>query len=139
MPTYTAQPSPLKVVDTASLNNRESIKAEFAKRLYSAIMEKGWTQSELARASGLNRDAVSTYVRGKSMPSPQALEAMASALGFKPEQILPNYFEAGQSKVQPTMELRDVPNDAGYMWLRMDVRLPKKVAMELFIKAQEHV
>lgn len=140
MPTYKTPAKPqAKATDlTLTSSNRELVKEEFAKRLYDAIMSRGWTQSEFARHCDLNRDAISTYVRGRSMPSPQSLESMARVLNMRPEDLLPNYYEAGQAAVEPTMELRDVPNEDGYMWLRLNMRLPKKVAIELFLKAQEH-
>ena len=140
MPTYKTPAKPVVKSKDPSLSasNRELVKEEFSKRLYDAIMQRGWTQSEFARHCDLNRDAISTYVRGRSMPSPQSLEKMAQVLGLNPEDLLPNYYEAGQSAVEPQMELRDVPNEEGYMWLRLNMRLPKKVAIKLFMEAQDH-
>lgn len=138
MPKYHTQVSPSEHADTASLNNRELVKSEFAKRLYHAILERGWNQSEFARHAGLNRDAISTYVRGKSFPSPQALAAMANVLNMRPEQLLPNYFEAAANKVEPTIEIKEVPGGEGYMWLKLNMRLPKKVALEVFSLVQDH-
>lgn len=139
MPRYATQPKPApkKAQEPEALSNRHLVKAEFAKRLYSKIMERGWTQSEFARHCDLARDAISTYVRGRSIPSPQALEKMASVLGCRPEELLPNYYESAHSKQEPTFELRDVPNEEGYMWLKLNMRLPKKVAMEIFMLAQK--
>lgn len=140
MPRYTTQTKPQTkpVPESVALNNREVVKSEFARRLYEAIVSRGWNQSEFARHSGLNRDAVSTYVRGKSVPSPLNLEKMASVLGMRPEELMPNYYEAAHAKADSQMELRDVPNEEGYMWLKLNLRLPKKVAIEIFLKAQEH-
>ena len=140
MPTYATQPKPApkKTQEPESINNRHMVKAEFAKRLYNKIMERGWTQSEFARNCDLARDAVSTYVRGRSIPSPQALEKMATVLSVRPEELLPNYYESAQTKVEPTFEIRAVPNEEGYMWLKLNMRLPKKVAMEIFMKVQEY-
>jgi transcriptional regulator with XRE-family HTH domain len=57
---------------------------EFARRLQAALNKRGWTQSELARRmapllkhSRLGLDNISKYVRGKVLPLPPALEAMA--------------------------------------------------------------
>lgn len=139
MPRYTTQPKPAprKAQEPDAMSNRHVVKAEFAKRLYNKIAEKGWTQSEFARHCDLARDAISTYVRGRSIPSPQALEKMASVLSVRPEDLLPNYYEAAQNKQEPTFELRDVPNEEGYMWIKLNMRLPKKVAMQIFMLAQE--
>jgi len=140
MPKYATQPKPApnKSQEPDALSNRHLVKAEFAKRLYNKIAERGWTQSEFARNCELARDAISTYVRGRSIPSPQALEKMASVLNVRPEDLLPNYYEQAQNKVEPTFELRDVPNEEGYMWIRLNMRLPKKLAMQIFMLAQEH-
>lgn len=140
MPKYATQPKPApnKSQEPDAMSNRHLVKAEFAKRLYNKIAERGWTQSEFARNCELARDAISTYVRGRSIPSPQALEKMASVLNVRPEDLLPNYYESAQSKVEPTFELRDVPNEEGYMWIRLNMRLPKKLAMQIFMLAQEH-
>jgi hypothetical protein len=72
------------------------------------------------------------------MPSPTNLERMAGVLGLRPEDLMPNYYEAAQSKQEPTIELRDVPNEEGYMWLKLNMRLPKKVAIQIFMLAQEN-
>ena len=140
MPKYVTQPKPSAAKDQAppAISNREVVKSEFAKRLYSAIMAKGWTQSEFARNCDLARDAISTYVRGRSVPSPQSLEKMAKVLGMRPEDLMPNYYEAAHNRQDPTFELRAVPNEEGYMWLRLNMRLPKEVALKIFLMAQEH-
>ena len=140
MPKYATQPKPApnKSQEPDALSNRHLVKAEFAKRLYNKIAERGWTQSEFARNCELARDAISTYVRGRSIPSPQALEKMASVLNVRPEDLLPNYYESALNKQEPTFELRDVPNEEGYMWIRLNTRLPKKLAMQIFMLAQEH-
>lgn len=137
MPKYATQPAPRKAQEPETVSNRHLVKEEFAKRLYAKIADRGWTQSEFARNCDLARDAVSTYVRGRSMPSPQALAKMAAVLGVKPEDLLPNYFENAHSKQESAFELRDVPNEEGYMWIKLNMRLPKKVAMQIFMLAQE--
>lgn len=112
MPRYTAQPAATSDDQTSpeALSNRHLVKAEFAKRLYAAIHERGWTQSEFARNCDLARDAVSTYVRGRSIPSPVALEKMARVLSRRPEDLLPNYYEAAAVQQESTLEIRDVGN-----------------------------
>ena len=74
----------------------EAIRMEFARRLQAALSERGWTQSELARSmapllkhSRLGRDNISKYVRGKVLPLPPALEAMAKVLEMKTSELLP--------------------------------------------------
>lgn len=115
---------------------RSVLKAEFAKRLYVKIADRGWTQSEFARHCNVARDAVSTYVRGRSLPSKSVLERMAIVLGCQPQDLLPSYHFSGDKEEQG-FELRDVPDDEGLMQIKLNMRLPKKVAMQIFMLAQE--
>ena len=62
---------------TVDLSQRVIRKAEFGKRLAGLMHEKGWNQSKLAKICDMGRDSVSTYIRGKSVPTPQNLEKLA--------------------------------------------------------------
>lgn len=70
---------------------------EFARRLQLALVEKGWNQSELARAVGTGRHNISVYASAKSYPMPPLLKAMSEALGVDSEWLLP-----GMLPAQPT-------------------------------------
>jgi transcriptional regulator with XRE-family HTH domain len=74
-----------------------AIRVDFAKKLQDALSDRGWTQSELARRmapllkeSRIGRDNISKYVRGKVLPLPPALEAMAKVLGVESRDLLPS-------------------------------------------------
>lgn len=95
-------------------------KQQFGQRLMRMIMEKGWNQSELARRSGLPRDSISTYVRGKVRPTPKSLRAMASALGVKPEDIYPNILGDAIGADEPSMEMKVSVSDPTRAWLRVN-------------------
>lgn len=136
MPTYTTKPAPLSK-EVLEHTNRTSTKEEFAKRLYQAMEAKGWTQSQLARYAGLNRDAVSTYARARSMPSPESLNKLAKVLDVKAEDLLPNYFESAAQEQPTRMELKEIHGEDGYMWLKLDMRLPKAVAIKVFMLVNE--
>lgn len=132
MPKYATKPKPLPQ-ESIEISNRKSSKEEFAKKLYERMTAKGWTQSQLARYSGLNRDAVSTYVRARSLPSPENLAKMSKVLDCKPEELLPNYFESAVSEQPAKMELREVHGEDGLMWLKVNMRLPKATAIKVFM------
>lgn len=85
-------------------HSSDQIKAEFARRLQAAMIQKGWNQSELARRANehlpksardqsrgkaIGRDSVSHYMRGRMMPLPAYLEALAKALSVEPVDLLP--------------------------------------------------
>ena len=103
-----------------ALAPRHLSKQQFAKRLYRLMLSKGWNQSELARRAGLPRDSVSTYVRGKVMPTPQSAQALAQALGVTPEEIMPNHVQGAIDEDEPSLEMKVSVNSPRHAWLRVN-------------------
>jgi transcriptional regulator with XRE-family HTH domain len=136
MKTYATKPKPVPE-QAVELSNRSSTKDEFAKRLYEALEKKGWNQSQLARYAGLGRDAISTYIRGRSIPSPSSLNKLAQVLGCRPEELMPNYFEKAAEEQTAKMELREIHGEDGYMWLKVNMRLPKATALRVLMLINE--
>lgn len=66
----------------------ENVRAGFATRLRAALEAKNWSQSDLSRKTGISKDAVSTWCRGRSIPGDQNLRKIARALGVKVEELL---------------------------------------------------
>lgn len=95
-------------------------KQAFAKRLYNLMLSKGWNQSELARRAGLQRDRISTYIRGQTLPTPQNVAALATALGVTAEEMLPNQVEAAIEEDTPSLEMRVSTSDPTKAWLRVN-------------------
>lgn len=75
--------------EDSGMGGTASIKAEFARRLQTAMVGRGWNQSELARRASeclpkpapgqtrghaIGRDLISHYVRGAMLPGPSNLE-----------------------------------------------------------------
>lgn len=64
---------------------------EFSDWLLSEMNKRNWTQADLARASGLNRQSVSDYInRRRSNPEPNALVAIAQAFKISPITVFRN-------------------------------------------------
>jgi transcriptional regulator with XRE-family HTH domain len=60
----------------------------FSRWLTAQMTERGWSQSDLARASGLTRQVISYYLTGKTRtPDPDALHALAAGLRLPPEAV----------------------------------------------------
>ncbi|MDK4730512.1 helix-turn-helix domain-containing protein [Rhizobium phaseoli] len=106
-------------------------KQQFGKRLYNLMLAKGWTQSELARQSDLPRDSISVYVRGKSLPTPGSLSALAKALGVASTELLPNHVESAIDEDTPALELRVSTNAADVAWLRVNRLVSTKTALKI--------
>jgi transcriptional regulator with XRE-family HTH domain len=104
---------------------------DFAKRLYRMILEKGWTQSELARRSGVQRESVSNYVNANTMPDVPNVKKMATALGVKPEDLMPNISEAQFDRdISPSLDVKVSQDDPTRAW----VRLNREISMDTFTK-----
>jgi transcriptional regulator with XRE-family HTH domain len=66
-------------------------KDEFGTHLYRLMVAKGWRQSDLARAAGLPRNNISTYIRGRSYPARETLHKLAEALAIPIDELLPEH------------------------------------------------
>jgi len=115
----------------------DAIRMEFARRLQSALNDRGWTQSELARRmaphlkySRLGRDNISKYVRGKVLPLPPALEAMAKVLDMSTSDLLPARRTPAGSEERPPMSVRMSP-EGDIAWIQLNMALPFAVIVEI--------
>jgi transcriptional regulator with XRE-family HTH domain len=98
----------------------EAVRREFAKRLQAAILERGWTQSELARRAGINRDNVSGYIRGQNRPGPTMLKKMADALGVASDKLMPMAAVQSVDKAIPAFQMVQLGDGTDRVWLRIN-------------------
>lgn len=80
-------------------SNANLERIEFAKKLVNLLRDRNLNQADLARRAGLTPDAISTYVRARSMPEPSNLEKISAALG-----VDPSYFQLDRNRVADRME-----------------------------------
>jgi len=120
--------SPISDVD---YSQKILTRQEFGRRLYSFMMQKEFTQSELARAAKMGRDSISQYVRGRSVPSPKNLAKLADALNVEVDVLFPNYDAQANATEQPTLEMKSVEADADNVWLRINMKVPTLKALEV--------
>jgi transcriptional regulator with XRE-family HTH domain len=66
-----------------------AVKQQFMQKLRQLTVQKGMTQSDLGRASGLGRDMISHYMRGVRYPGTGSLLKLATALGVEPGELDP--------------------------------------------------
>lgn len=83
-----------------------SAKSDFSTWLVQQLQERNWVQSELARRSGVSRQAISDYVNNKRpYPDKDALVAIARAFDLPPEEIFVAVGSFEQSPADdPTMK-----------------------------------
>ena len=51
---------------------RNTIMDDFAEYLKGVLENKGWTQGELSRRSGVSRGAISNIIKKRRLPSPES-------------------------------------------------------------------
>lgn len=124
-------PSLTQELDPTHGEPRALTKQEFGRRLHALLLEKGWNQSELARRAELGRDAISTYVRGRSFPEPTSLKRIADALGTTPTDLLPNAFESAMDRDLPAIEIREASGHPGMSWLRVNRKVTTQQALRV--------
>lgn len=106
-------------------------KEQFGRRLYNLMISKGWRQSELARRAGLTRDAISTYVNGRSLPSPQNAKKLADALEVPVENLLPNIVEGAISQGRADFEFKTIASDPTRAWIKIDRSVSLATAVKI--------
>jgi transcriptional regulator with XRE-family HTH domain len=62
--------------------------------LKAAIEKKGWTQTELARVSGVHQSLISRYLAGEDEVGPKNANRLARALGLEMLSILGKQYAA---------------------------------------------
>lgn len=116
---------------------RKSAKEQFAQNLHQAMLAANMTQSELGRASGLGRDAISRYVRKVSLPTEGNLQAMAKALRMDPTRLIPDYAEVRAEMAEDlSLDIKAHPADPTMVIIRIK-RTIKMSALPALLKAVE--
>lgn len=118
-----------------------AVYAEFGRRLQARMVQLGWNQSELSRRAtaylpkpakgqvqghALGRDRISSYIRGKYMPRPEALQALARALQCKAADLVPPGGVPSVIEEGPMMEMKSL--DGKRVHIRLNRVVTQKTA-----------
>jgi transcriptional regulator with XRE-family HTH domain len=123
---------------------RELSKIEFGRRLNQLLLERDWTQSDLARQAfgettdtrgykvPKNREVISSIINGKSFPSPLNLRRIAKALGMEEDKLLPNVKKMAidAEKERPAFEFKVATGHPNEGWLQIN----QLVSYDTFVK-----
>jgi transcriptional regulator with XRE-family HTH domain len=112
-------------------NKRDLARKSQGQIIQNKLLELGWTQADLVRATGLPRYTISRAVRGENVLSENILATIAKALKMKPDEIV-------QSADRSTFDdlprgVHSMPTTDGRVWLRANVVVP--VGVHLAIQA----
>ena len=116
---------------------------EFAQRLYAVLVDKGWKQSQLARACfgtvktpaghtvAKGRDRISAYINGKSLPDPVNLQKMATALGVDVAELAPDLHYATATREEPEFYIHKIPGE-DKAHIKLERSVPLQLAYEIY-------
>lgn len=74
-------------------------------RIKEALDAKGWSASELAKRSNINKGTISHYLHGDIIPKQSKIGAMATALGVSPAWLMGYDVNMKGEMLQPKVEL----------------------------------
>ncbi|UUJ74493.1 transcriptional repressor [Microcystis phage Mae-Yong1326-1] len=114
--------------------------ASFARRLHEAMLRKGWNQSDVARAMwgevtdnrgykvARNRDRVSQYLRGESIPEAANLQKLADIFGMDVADLAPDLVASAVDKARPEVALTAIAGHPDRVHLVVNKLVPLAVA-----------
>jgi len=123
--------SRLDAAGEVDVTRKVILKTEFGRRVWQNMVKKDMNQSDLARASGLGRDSISQYVRGRNTPSPQNLVKLAKALNVDPNELLPNHEANAVAHEVPTFQIQQIGNESNAVWLHVNQRVTSDQALRV--------
>ncbi len=101
-------------------------KQEFGRHLQRALHDRNWSQADLARAvkektgKPMGRDAISTYINGRSFPTPTSLNMLCQGLGMTKEELFPNAVMNATDDEHPEFEMKAAAGNPGQAWVRVN-------------------
>ncbi len=139
----------------AGLTSEEQLVHEnFARRLHKLMLEKGMSQSDLARKvwgeievtdkygrtanAARNRDRISVYLKGAGFPDPKNLAKIAKALGTTAEDLAPEVAGAAIEREAPELSMVAIAGQHDKVLLRVNKLLPLEIAVQVINLISSH-
>jgi transcriptional regulator with XRE-family HTH domain len=105
---------------------------ELSARLRTAMRERRWTQQDLVAASGLRKDQISVYVRGRQLPRAEGMARLAAAFGIEEAELLPGIDQrrAGAG-IKDEFRLESVAGAPDRVRIHLRRELPTRLALDI--------
>jgi transcriptional regulator with XRE-family HTH domain len=145
-PSSTPVEPPAPRPETPMMSSRQ----DFARRLQHALMERGWSQAELARRvwnekridkkgyeHPVGKDRISTYVRGLVMPDHANLTKLSAALDIPIADLAPHAMSSHVEQASPELEFKAITGtDTVLLQIRSVVTLETAITIAGLISDQ---
>lgn len=117
--------------------------ASFADNLKRARIDRGMSQSELAReiwgtvvdgrgyTVARNRDRISVWEQGKAVPEPASLQKLSDVLGVPVEELAPELTMETIDRAPPQIHFHMVPGGAGIVHLQVNTLCALETAVAI--------
>lgn len=116
----------------------------FGKRLHNLLIDRGMSQSDLARLVFgetrpdnrgyevvVGKDRISSYIRGKTTPTPGTLKKIADALKMTPEELAPDLAAESVANANPEILISTLAGHHNMALLKINKLVPMKVAIQI--------
>lgn len=103
-----------------------------AGRIAEMRRDRGWTQAELARRAGLNRNVVNTTENETSFPTRENLARMASALGIELNELTDIYVQEAHHRAPAALNITEAKGRPGYVSVQVNRMLRTTTALKIF-------
>lgn len=94
--------------------------------------DRGWTQAELARRAGLNRNVVNTTENETSFPTRENLARMASALGIELNELTDVYVQEAHHKAPAALNITEAKGRPGHAWIQVNRLVKSTTALKIY-------
>lgn len=103
-----------------------------AGRIAEMRRDRGWSQAELARRAGLNRNVVNTTENESSFPTRENLTRMAQALGVDVRKLTDAYVEEAHHKAPAALNITEAKNRPGFAWVQVNRLVRTGTALKIY-------
>ncbi|MDA4637053.1 helix-turn-helix domain-containing protein, partial [Escherichia coli] len=97
----------------------------------------GETTNADGRTVARNRDRISVYLKGKTVPDPVNLQKLAEALGVDPADLAPDVIGAAVERENPELSMTVVAGHSDKVYLRVNKLLPLQYAVKIVNVVEE--
>lgn len=116
---------------------------DFARRLHQLMLAKGLSQSDLARAVwgkdvdgrgydvAKNRDRISQYLKGISLPAPANMARLAKELGVTVIELAPDAVVAAVDREHPALRMTMIAGHTDKTHLQVDQLVDPDIAVKI--------
>jgi transcriptional regulator with XRE-family HTH domain len=122
----------------------------FAQRLYDLLIERDWTQADLARkvwgknrtdskgyAQPVGKDRISNYINGKQLPDPATVKKLADAFGLTVEELWPASIVSAVERESPGISMSAVNGHFDKVLVQVRTILPIEIASQIMALISE--